>query len=296
MIMSKCYRASANQLAAGQMRCISCHDPHVEPTADEAPAFFNGKCMSCHTERSCTAPTATRQATAPADNCIGCHMPQHENPALAHSSITNHRIVTRSDEPYPDAVFEQTTAALPDLVYLNGRLNGRLNGSRNHVPGRDSNESSPPPGVALLEAYDQLHEQWPEYSAAWLRTLNALEKSDPDKALVQASLGHRDLEDGKLEEAAAHLRRSLELDPAQFAVYVDLSAIAGHKGQVDEAVAFARKAVTLDPFNAATRKVLVLRLINAKRYAEALPAMEQYLHDFPEDDLMRKMLAIAKEP
>ena len=38
MILSKCYRASLNQPAAHQMRCISCHDPHVEPTHAEAPA------------------------------------------------------------------------------------------------------------------------------------------------------------------------------------------------------------------------------------------------------------------
>jgi hypothetical protein len=40
--------------------------------------------------------------------------------------------------------------------------------------------------------------------------------------------------------------------------------------------------------------MLVERLISAEHYEEALPAMEKYIEDFPEDDLMRKMLAIAK--
>ncbi len=292
MIMSKCYQASAHQPGAKQMRCISCHDPHVEPASAEAPAFFNGKCMSCHTVASCTAAKQSREQTRPADNCIACHMPRHENPALAHSSITNHRIVTSSDEPYPDAVFAQTSADLPDLIYLNGRLQGALNQASKQA----SDDGSALSGVALLEAYGQLREQWPEYSAAWSRTLNALEKTDPEKALVQASLGHRDMDDGKLDEASVHLRHALELDPAQPAVYADLSALAAGKGQVDEAVELARKAVILDPFNAAPRKTFVLRLIDAKRYEEALPAMEKYLQDFPEDDLMRKMLAIAKAP
>jgi len=58
----------------------------------------------------------------------------------------------------------------------------------------------------------------------------------------------------------------------------------------------AQKAVALDPFNAPMRKTLVMSLIDAKRYSEAQAAMEKYLEDFPEDDFMRKMLAISKEP
>ena len=43
------------------------------------------------------------------------------------------------------------------------------------------------------------------------------------------------------------------------------------------------------------QKTLVLRLINAKQYPEAEAAMETYLQNFPEDEFMRKMLAIAKQ-
>jgi len=43
------------------------------------------------------------------------------------------------------------------------------------------------------------------------------------------------------------------------------------------------------------QKTLVLRLINAKQYPEAEAAMEKYLQNFPEDDFMRKMLAIARQ-
>lgn len=38
MKLSQCYRGSA-----GKLRCISCHDPHQQPTADEAPAYFQAK-------------------------------------------------------------------------------------------------------------------------------------------------------------------------------------------------------------------------------------------------------------
>ena len=53
--------------------------------------------------------------------------------------------------------------------------------------------------------------------------------------------------------------------------------------------------MTLDPFNSLLRKTLVLRLISAKQYELAETTMEKYLQDFPEDDFMRKMLAIARQ-
>jgi len=279
MILSKCYKGSANNPAEKQLRCITCHDPHVEPTATEAPAFFNGKCMSCHTEQNCKASIAVRKQTAPADNCIGCHMQKREGVAIAHTSVTNHRIVAQPDEPFPDAAFQMTTAALPDLIYLNAE-----------------SSNSTPPAITLLQAYSQLKEQSPAYAASYQRVLNELERSEPENALVQAALGHQALTANQWDAATEHLQESLKLNPAQPAVYADLSAVAEQKGEAAEAVTLQQKAVMLDPYNAPLQKALVLRLIDAKQYPEAEAAMEKYLENFPEDDFMRKMLAIAKSP
>ena len=284
MTMSKCYQASASNPTAKQMRCITCHDPHIEPTSAEAPAFFNGKCLTCHTAQSCKAPAEVRSSRAPGnianDNCIGCHMPKRDNASISHSSLTNHRIVARADEPYPSVAFEETTPALPDLIHLN-----RIQGDHSALP-----------AVTLLQAYDQLKEQRPEYLASYLKTLSELQKDEPGNAIVQAAAGHRDLVNGKLEEAAQHLQNSLRLDPAQPMVYADLSAIADQRGEAPEALTLAQKAVILDPYSTALRKALVLRLIHAKQYDEAETSMARYLEDFPEDEFMRKMLAIARQP
>ena len=284
MILSKCYRASAAKPDAEQMRCTSCHDPHVEPVAAEAPVYFNGKCMGCHTPQSCTAPAAvraaTKTATLPADNCVGCHMQKRPGLAIAHSSITNHRIVRTAGEPFPEETFQMTTPQLPDLIHLD------------RIPG----ETAPPPAITLLQAYDQLRDQKPVYQASYLNVLTELETTQPGNALVQAALGQRALADGKLDEAQKHLLESLRIDPAQARVYVDLSSVADQKGNAAEAVTWARKAVMLDPFTQPLQKTLVGRLIAAKQYPEAIAAMEKYLEQFPEDDFMRKMLAIAQAP
>jgi cytochrome c-type biogenesis protein CcmH/NrfG len=54
------------------------------------------------------------------------------------------------------------------------------------------------------------------------------------------------------------------------------------------------KSIALDPFNPASRKMLVVRLIATKQYAEAHEALKNYLEIFPQDDFMRQMLDRAE--
>jgi hypothetical protein len=274
MTLSKCYRASS-----GRLSCITCHDPHVEPTREEAPAYFAAKCLTCHTNQSCRLPIESRMHRTPANDCIGCHMPKREIQVISHSSATNHRIVARPDEPFPDITFEQTTAALPDLVHLNP------------APGQ---QAAPLPLLTLLQAYGELAENKPEYVAPYLKVLRQLEKAQSDDPLVQASLGRRDLKNGDFQSAANHLRRALESRPPVATTYADLADALSHLGQTEEALPLLDKAIELDPFNPVARKMLIVRLIETKQFAKAHDALKQYLEIFPQDDFMRKMLARAE--
>jgi Tetratricopeptide repeat len=283
MSLSKCFLATRNRPAEKQLRCISCHDPHVEPTAAEAPAHFNSACLTCHTKASCTATPAARQATTPGDNCIGCHMPQRSIRVISHSSATNHRIVRTPDEPFPDQTFNQTTTTMPDLLELN-------------PSGERGAAASPPPALVRLQAYALLKAQGnAQFVQPWLKTLAELETSNPENAIVQASLGHRDLDDHKYAEAISHLEHSLRLDPLQPLVYVDMSAAQDQSGKHADAILSARHAVTLEPFNPGMRKTLIYQLIQDKQYDQVEAEMEKYLQIFPEDDRMREMLAIARQ-
>ena len=281
MSLSKCWRATRNAPPTGQLRCITCHDPHVEPTAAQAPAYFNARCLTCHTRASCTAPAPARQAAS--DNCIGCHMPKRDIRLISHSTATNHRIVRTLSEPFPEEAFRQTTAALPDLVFLNAE------------GGRGPAAAAPDP-LVRMQAYSLLKGTHPEFKASWLTTLTDLEASQPDNALVQAAAGHRDLEARNLAQAVTHLKRAIQLDPLQTAAWLDLSDAEDQLGQAEDAVASARRAVTLDPYATDPQKALVSRLISARHYDEAIAAMEAYMQLFPEDDFMRRMLTIAKAP
>jgi hypothetical protein len=276
MTLSKCYRSSG-----GQLRCISCHDPHVEPSREQAPEYYNKKCLACHTDRSCSLPAAARQHSTPADNCIGCHMPQRDIRVISHSSATNHRIVRVPGEPFPDIAFQQTTPSLPDLIHLD-RTAG--------APGL------PPltlPPLTLLQAYGELAEDKPQYLAPYLTVLHQLSESQPGNALVQAALGRSDLKSGNIPQAADHLGRSLEIDPVQPAVAGDMADALVKLGRTEEAAALLRKATDQDPFNPVLKKKLIVSYISLHQYAQAKAAMEDYLKVFPQDSFMRQMLARA---
>jgi hypothetical protein len=278
MTLSKCYRASQ-----GRMSCITCHDPHIEPSREEALAYFAGKCLTCHTDQSCKLPVQTRMQRKPANDCIGCHMPKRDIQVISHSSATNHRIIATPDEPFPDVTFHQTTTALPDLIHLN--------------PPRDSasgKEAAPLPLLTLLAAYGELAENKPEYIAPYLKVLGQLAQTQPDAPLVQAALGRKDLKDGNFQSAADHLRRALQSSQPAATTYADLADALAHLGQTEEALPLIEKSIALDPFNPVTQKMLVVHLIETKQYAKAHEALEHYLEVFPQDDFMRQMLARAE--
>jgi hypothetical protein len=274
MTLSKCYRSSA-----GRMSCISCHDPHMQPTPGEAPAYFASKCLECHTNQSCKLPLPVRMSRQPANDCVGCHMPKRDIQVISHSTATNHRILARPDEPFPEVTFHQTTPALPDLIYLDP------------APGE---EATALPQLTLLQAYGELAADKPQYVGRYLEVLAQLEKSAPDNVLVQTAVGRRELKSGNFTTAADHLRRALELAQPQATTCADLADALAHLDRKNEAVTWLDKSIELDPFNPFTQRTLIARLIDLKRYARARAAMEHYMDEFPQDMFMRQMLAKAR--
>jgi len=63
LAQSACFRKSD-----GRLTCLTCHDPH-DPLRRNDAAFYNGKCVSCHSGKPHPA-----LATVTND-CVHCHMP-----------------------------------------------------------------------------------------------------------------------------------------------------------------------------------------------------------------------------
>jgi predicted CXXCH cytochrome family protein len=85
MHRSRCYQRSET------LTCLTCHDPHGEPSAEERTAYYKAICLNCHQAQRCTVSAAQRQKESPDNDCIHCHMPR-SSVDVPHLAFTHHRI------------------------------------------------------------------------------------------------------------------------------------------------------------------------------------------------------------
>jgi hypothetical protein len=273
MTLSRCYRESN-----GRLSCLSCHNPHYQPAAKDAPAYYRNKCMTCHTNASCDLPLEKRLKQDPPNNCIGCHLPQRRLREIAHSALSNHRIIARPGQPLPDAAFQPPGASSPDLAHVN-------------APARALAGSLPP--MTLLQAYGELLGARPEYEKRYLTLLDQVAAVKPDDGLVLSALARKakleDTPEGRAK-ALAYLSRAIERGSTTASDYQDYAELLADQGKTAEAIKILQKGIEIAPYTGTLYKSLALRYITIKDYPAALATMKKHLELFPEDSLMRKLV------
>lgn len=80
----------------GKLLCTTCHDPHQKFSLEEAERKYLQDCKGCHSEKGCSASQEVRSKQE--DHCIRCHMPTNTNTNIAHTSLTDHRILRDPSE------------------------------------------------------------------------------------------------------------------------------------------------------------------------------------------------------
>lgn len=273
MKLSRCFRASG-----GELSCLSCHEIHNQPAPAAKTAYYREKCLACHANTSCALPLEERNRGTPANDCASCHMPKRGVDVIAHSSLTNHRIVARRGQPPPPEAYRRTTPGLEDLIHVN------------LPPGQE--ESNLPPRL-LFHAYGELMSQVPEYQPLYLDYLDRAAETHPDDPLVLTALARRERAAGGEESrrrAMAYLQKAVRAGSAIANPYKDLAALLSEAGRHAEAAEVLKQGLEKDPFNQDLHKSLTLAYINLKRYGLAEASMRDYVKMFPEDSFMRGLL------
>jgi len=273
MTLSKCYRSSA-----GRLSCITCHDPHVQPVRDEAPAYYRQKCLSCHKETSCAVPLAIRQRKNPPDDCASCHMPKRDITVISHSSLTNHRIIATAEEPFPDETFHLATAQLPDLVHLNA------------APDR---KNSTPSLLTMLGAYAQLIEQYPQYRARYRQVGKQLETSDPDNVIVLEALADGALAQDTAQgssDALRYLDRAIQNGADSPADFERVATLLVAAGRAADAVKPLQLGIRLAPYDVTLYRQLAGVYLTLDRASDQAAILRQANQIFPQDATIRKLL------
>jgi hypothetical protein len=270
MTLSKCYRGSG-----GHLGCITCHDPHVEPASQDAPANYRQKCLSCHTEKSCALPLAIRQRKTPPDDCAGCHMPKRGVPVIAHAVLTNHRIVAQAEEPYPDAAFHMTTPQMPDLVHLSA------------IP---SKRDEPVLPLVLLQAYGQLMTANPRYRERYFALAKQLEALEPNNVDVLEALAALSIEQKNDQEAIRYLDSAVKHDATSPQTYEQLASLLLQRGRYQEAVRLLEGGIQRMPYDELLYRLLVSSYLSLHKNTEAAALLQQAVQIFPQDSALRKLL------
>ncbi len=271
MRLSKCYLKSG-----GRLGCISCHDPHVQPSQQEAPSYFRQKCLACHTEKSCAVPLSLRQHKAPPDDCAGCHMPKRDVTVISHSVLTNHRIVAEAEEPFPDVAFHMTTPQLPDLVHLSA----------------NPAQQDAPPLLTLLQAYGQVMLAHPEYRARYWGVARQLKTPQLENVQVLEALADESLQKKNAEGASLAIRYLEDAihhgatNPADFEELANLLVAANRQS---EAVGVLRQGMQFAPYDAELFRLSTTIYFALNKMQEACEVAAKGKQKFPQDDAIRSL-------
>jgi tetratricopeptide (TPR) repeat protein len=200
-------------------------------------------------------------------------MPKRDVQVIAHSALTNHRIVRTPGQPLPDAAFPND-----DLLHIN------------------KSSGEPLPRLTLLQAYGQLADRYPPYNERFQMLLDECAKKDADHPLVLASLGRRALRTNSLSDAIQYLKRSLERGSVSSTTYEDLGEALARSGQLEESAGVLQRGIELAPYTQVLYKSLALRYIKLQRFDDARKTLTRYVELFPEDDFVRNLLAQVSGP
>jgi photosynthetic reaction center cytochrome c subunit len=248
LALSACARNSH-----GRLWCGTCHDPHNNRynEANDAPlqsvAYYRSVCLHCHAAKF----PAAAAHPAKDSNCLSCHMPRREAKDGGHSAFTDHRI-QRRPESLPDAPADSGIAAWrepsPDLrtrnlgiAYIDAGMQRKsspfiVQGYRTltEVQSQFSGDSDffKWIGEALL-----LAQQTAEAKIAFERALEL----DPNSPLAEAGAASPYVASGDADQAIAHLRRALALDPLYLPAAGTLMGLYQKEGNTAEADALAGK-------------------------------------------------------
>lgn len=208
LALSKCRQPSGVALS-----CLTCHDSHVQLSDTERVDSYRETCIQCHGSMADTHQPRQR-------DCTACHMPRLPSADIAHTMVTDHRIV-RTDRQ------QRTAPGIGRLVEF-GRPPARtreLGLAYGEVALRGD-------AGAAREALRLLEEALPGH------------ERDPD---VLTRLAHLYQMQGDMEQAERFYVRALEQDPARGIVAANVGVFYARRGMLRRALELWQNAFAHNP-------------------------------------------------
>lgn len=252
------------KLAAGdRMSCLSCHDPHSLPPAEEKAAYFREKCLACHLEQKVSV--ELKQHFDAQQDCRGCHMPAMPGLSIGHTTLTDHRILrkpaTGGSPARPASRLIQFAAKQADARGL---------------------------GLAYAELAARAGQ--PFYAAEAMRLLTEALPACAKDAEVLTRLAYLHQTKGEIEQAASLYERALQNDPNETAAAVNLGVLYAQQGRLDRAIELWQKALAANPGLSEASINLAMGLLARGDKATAREVLVKALRFDPDSSVELKLL------
>jgi tetratricopeptide (TPR) repeat protein len=207
------YLSKCKQVSGDRMSCMSCHDPHYNPPAEDRARFYRSKCLACHTQPEYAASHHQEN-----QDCTSCHMPKGKAQNVPHVAWTDHRL-RKMPEPMDQFSSPDVRAALAPLLPKDASSRDLALGYYHLVTGGNTLETE----------------------KAWT-LLSEATRSNPQDPPVLAALGYLSQMRGESAQAMDFYQRVLKLDPTDLSATNNLAALLAKSGQIKAAEALWREA------------------------------------------------------
>jgi len=204
------------------MNCSSCHDAHQTVPLERRVAFYRAKCIACHGD----AFAAKHHRSQP--DCTSCHMLASLSTDVAHTEVTDHRILKR---PSPEPAVQHSSAELPGLVPF---------------PASDASQHDE---RELALAWQSIVDSGMTMAQPQAeRLLHAAVVQFPDDAALLSALGYVAQKRGDDNQARALYNKALQQDGNSIDAATNLGVLDANQGGIQEAISLWLGAFERAPF------------------------------------------------
>jgi len=252
LALSRCRRESGQALS-----CITCHDPHVQPSAAERSRYYRARCTSCHVAK------AERHYPRQQD-CTSCHMPRLESADIRHTVVTDHRIprIPQAVRPRTSEVGKLVQFGNPNpdardlgLAYGQVALRGDAFATRESLRLLEHAQQQHPNDAEVLSRLGFLYQTRGDPARAQEYYERAF-KNDPDRAVAANNLGVFYARRGNLPRSLELWRNTFDKNPHLSETGLNLSMALCAIADAEQAKAVLLRVLKHNPDFGAAREAL----------------------------------------
>ena len=251
------------QRSGDRMSCLSCHDPHSVPADEQRLSYFRGKCLSCHLEQNNSA--FKKQHFSNNKDCISCHMSRTPSLDIAHTTLTDHRILRKPLKQLITSAHGRRLTQFGSkeidqrglgLAYAEVALRAGDQFFKSEAF-RLLTESLPrfPKDPEVLTRLAYLHQGRGEINRA-VTLYEAALREDPYRIVAAVNLGVIYAERGMIDRAIFLWRSVFERNPGSSEAGINLAVAVCAKGDHIKAGEFLRKVLYFNPDSGIAKQLL----------------------------------------